>query len=102
LPEDRRDPSHPEDVGEHERSSDEEHDTQSSPPPTRSPRPIGTFESPTEQTEAAPSADVDADSSLPPHSPPGSSRPIFSEGSTDAGLGSCRALHRWNPPTRPS
>ena len=63
LPDERRDPAHPADSGEHERPSDEEHDTQNSPPPTRSPRPTRTFESPTNQVEAEPSADVEADES---------------------------------------
>jgi DNA-binding SARP family transcriptional activator len=66
LPEERRAPAHPADRGEHERPSDEEHDTQNSPPPTRSPRPIRTFGSPTEQVEAEPSADMEAEEPGPP------------------------------------
>jgi DNA-binding SARP family transcriptional activator len=58
LPEERRDPA---DTGEHERPSDEEHEGSNSPPPTRSPRPTRTFESPTKQVEAEPSADAGAD-----------------------------------------
>jgi DNA-binding SARP family transcriptional activator len=62
LPRERRDPA---DTGEHERHSDEEHEASNSPPPTRSPRPTSTFESPTEQVEAEPSADVETDESGP-------------------------------------
>jgi DNA-binding SARP family transcriptional activator len=65
LPEERRGPAHPADRGEHEHPSDEEHEASNSPPPTRSPRPTRTFESPTKQVEAEPSADVEADESGP-------------------------------------
>jgi DNA-binding SARP family transcriptional activator len=60
VPKERRDPA---DTGEHERHSDEEHEASNSPPPTRSPRPTRTFESPTEQLEAEPSADEETDES---------------------------------------
>jgi DNA-binding SARP family transcriptional activator len=63
LPEERRAPA---DTGEHERPSDEEHKASNSPPPTRSPRPTRTFESPTEQLEVEPSADVEAEEPGPP------------------------------------
>jgi DNA-binding SARP family transcriptional activator len=62
LPEERRDPA---ETDEHERHSDEEHEASNSSPPTRSPRPTRTFESPTEQVEAEPSSDVEADESGP-------------------------------------
>jgi DNA-binding SARP family transcriptional activator len=63
LPEERPAPA---DRGEHERPSDEEHEASNSPPPTRSPRPIRTFESPTKQVEAEPSAHVETDEPGPP------------------------------------
>jgi DNA-binding SARP family transcriptional activator len=66
LPEEHRAPAQPADAGELEHPSDEEHETQISPPPTRSPRPIRTFESPTEHVEAQPSVDVEADESGAP------------------------------------
>jgi DNA-binding SARP family transcriptional activator len=60
LPEERRDPA---ETGEHERHSDEEHVASNSSLPTRNPRPTSTFESPTEQVEAEPSADAKTDES---------------------------------------